>query len=144
MTEYDEDKIYTGEWYWLDNYPEKIQRKSKDTFVFLKDFKLKMMEIRNVQTALSSLVSGKSLQSKVDKEEFNERIGKLEKVAGEMKKKEKQWENEKEDLIKEIQELKYVIVRVEGMLSNKIEKLEKEVYDLKNPPLKPILKNPFD
>jgi hypothetical protein len=80
----------------------------------------------------------------VDKEEFNERIGKLEKVAGEMKKKEKQWENEKEDLIKEIQELKYVIVGVEGMLSNKIEKLEKEVYDLKNPPLKPILKNPFD
>jgi len=91
MSEIDEEKINTGEWYYLDNYPEKVIRKSKDTFVFLKDYKLKIREMKNQQKNDTSnldnhmrFLHGEIQRERnlwrLEKEELEERIKSLERM----------------------------------------------------------------
>ena len=116
----DDDEIYTGEFvdktpYDIDGNPsqnpmiEFLKRKSKDHYVFLKDYKPKITEIIT-------------------------RLGRLEFHFGYFRKNKR----------KEDKEWRRRIGQREKLLTERIEKLEKKIYNLENPPLKPVLKNPFD
>ncbi len=117
MGDISNEKIYTGE-FWISNSQDcrytqhrivPIKRESKDTFVFLKDYKLKIREINNNQ---------KRDTSNLDNH--------IRHIHGEIKRERNLWRLEKEEL------------------DERIEKLERQIYDLLNPPIKPVLKNPFD
>ena len=115
MTEIDEDKIYTGEWKYIGTpgdmayRPDNIFRKSKDTFVYLKDYKLKIREINKKQN-----------------KDTNNLDNHIRHIHGEIQRERNLWRLEKEEF------------------EERIEKLERQIYDLLNPPIKPVLKNPFD
>jgi len=158
MGDISNEKIYTGE-FWIRNSQDcrhkhhqivPIKRESKDTFVFLKDFKLKMRDIENGQSQLLGYHNTRYGESQIVKEEFNERLGKLEKVAGEMKKMEKDLNVEIDEFNGLTWEIDVQNKRIEKLekekeeQNEKIEKLEKLVFNLINPPLKPKLINPFD
>ena len=113
MSEVDEERIYLNEWIvddWGRNKkPYNPIRKSKDTFVFLKDYKPRITDIltrlHKVECHLNYYIKMKA------------------KIAKEFRRRGKERKR---------------------LLNERMEKLEKEVYDLKNPPLNPELQNPFD
>ena len=109
----EEEEIYTGEWIDKTDGDHSIlwflKRKSKDTYVFLKDYKPKITEIIT-------------------------RLGRLEFQFGYLRKNKR----------KEDKEWRRSISEREKLLTERIEKLEEQMLNVLNPPLKPELKNPFD
>ena len=112
----DED-IYTGEF--VIDYPYEY-RKTQTTIFYLK------------RKAKDHYVFLKDYKPKIA--EIITKLGRLEFHFGYFRKNKR----------KEDKEWRRRIGEREKLLSERIEKLEKEVLNLKNPPLKPILKNPFD
>jgi len=112
MSKIDDERLYLNEWI-IDSHGQKLPynpiRKSKDTFVYLKDYRPK---ITDILTRLHYVECQILTVIKVGRKLSKERLRRA---------KEK-----------------------ERLLNERMEKLEKEVYDLKNPPLKPKLQNPFD
>ena len=110
---HDDDKLYLAEWMiepnGRDKKPYQCPRKSKDTFVYLKDYKLKIREINKKQN-----------------KDTNNLDNHIRHIHGEIQRERNLWRLEKEEF------------------EERIEKLERQIYDLLNPPIKPVLKNPFD
>ena len=164
----DEDDIYTGEFIDKTHYVNGtfysnptyhfLKRKSKDTYVFLKDYKPKIKKLdsdifhleKNV-TSLIEKMRYRDKKSKTEKEDFNKEIDVVNGVVNDLKY-ENEEKNEKiEKLEKENDEQNEIIVKLQSVVSglekkfsDEIEKLNRKVYDLENPPLIPQLRNPFD
>ena len=167
----EEEDIYTGEFINMGKTEKDnpnlwfLKRKSKDTYVFLKDYKPKIKKLDseilyldnhikyldlemksrekkwnqltkqliNQLTKPLDIINGILNDLKYGKEEQNKRIEKLEK--------------EKKELNDKVDELAQVVsfheVDERGW-DERIEKLEEQMLNVLNPPLKPELKNPFD
>ena len=154
----DDDEIYTGEF--VDKTPydshgnpsqnpmiEFLKRKSKDTYVFLKDYKPKIKKIDSVIFHLEKNVKSinaklyyRDMIRKTEKEDYNKEIDVVNGVVNDLK-----YEiEEQKEIIEEQNETLVKIQQLVLVQNEKIEKLEKKVYNLENPPLLPELKNPFD
>ncbi len=161
-TDVDEDDIYTGEFVDKTSYYENgefrcspkyqfLKRKSKDTYVFLKDYKPKIKKIdsdiihleKNVES-INGKMRYRDIKRKTEKEEFDKEIDVVNGLVNDLK-----YEmEEKNELLEEqkdtINKLQSFMLLLRKDFNEKIEKLEKKVYNLENPPLIPELKNPFD
>ena len=157
-----DDEIYTGEF--VDKTPydalgnpsqnpriEFLKRKAIDTYVFLKDYKPKIKKIDSVISHLEKNVKSfnvkfyyRDMVRKKDKEEFNKEIDVVNGLVNDVKydmEEQKELLEEQKDTINKLQSF---ILLIRKDFNEKIEKLEKKVYNLENPPLIPELKNPFD
>ena len=123
----EQNTLFTGEFYYFGTQKLYIHRKPKDTYVFLKDYKQKITEI-----------SKRLYQIEFNWKWWKRYIRQEEKMNLKKIKNQVKLQNDK------INKLILLQGEVERILLERIEKLDKEVYDLKNPPLKPKLQNPFD
>ena len=155
----EEEDIYTGEFINIQKTEKDnpnlwfLKRKSKDTYVFLKDYKPKITEIITRLGRLEFQFGHLRKNKRKEDKELRRRIGEREKnLYDEIGKRndnilnsilplirdlKTEWKIEKEQLIEKIEKL-------EEEAFEKIEKFEEDILNLKNPPLKPELKNPFD
>ena len=178
----DEDDIYTGEFIDKTHYVNGafysnptyhfLKRKSKDTYVFLKDYKPKVKKIdsdishlkKNVKS-LNGTIKYRTIKWKTEKEDFNKEIDVVNGLVNDLNyeieeqnetleeqnekiEEQNQTIEEQNEILEEQNEtltkLQSFMLLLSNNFNEKIEKLEKKVYDLENPPLIPELRNPFD